>query len=121
MMILAWVRSMSGVYPVLYYTQLPTKGEGEPDSLNRILQHHTLTPEQEAELDRMPDGVSRVDAAAKTFPYNSTDTTTDPVDTVLTMREVLGAVDDAVYAYRQRMRKYDGQTAQIDKENGTNV
>lgn len=121
MMILAWTRSLSGVYPVLWYTALPAKGEGEPDSLNKIVQSHILTEEQERELDRMADGVSRIDALAKTFPYKPPEQGETTVDTPPTLGEVYRAIDGAVDAYRLRMRNHDGQSAQIDRENENHV
>ena len=115
MMILAWTRSLSGVYPVLWYTELPSKGEGEPDSLNKILQHHTLTEEQERELDRMADGVSRVDAAAKTYPYIPKETADVPVDNIDLAVMLAPAIDAAVDRFKSRQRKLDGQYAHMDE------
>lgn len=121
MMVFAWTRSMSGVYPTLWYTAPPARGEGEPDSLRRIVQSHLLTEEQERELDRMPDGVSRIDTLAKTFPYNVQEQSEPTVDTVPLLDMLNPAIDAAVDAYRQRMRKHDGQSVQIDRENTANV
>lgn len=118
MMILAWHRSSRAPFPVLHYVQIPAKGEGEPDTRNRIVQQDTLTEDQEKELDALPDGVSRLDRAAQFYPYRSQQTAAETVDTVFTMGEMLGAIDGAVDNYRRRMRAFDGQTAQIDKENG---
>ncbi len=116
MMTLAWHRSPRGPFPVLHYVAIPAKGEGEPDTRNRVVQSNVLTEAQEQELDALPDGVSRLDKAAQFYPYKPTETVTEPLDTVFTMGELLGAINGAVDDYRRRMRAFDGQTAQIDKE-----
>jgi ABC-type cobalamin transport system ATPase subunit len=116
MMILAWHRTLSGVMPVLHYVQLSAKGEGDPGTQVRILQHNRLTDEQERELDRMPDGVSRVDAAAKTFPFKPKIEAVEAVDTGSPMDMLNLAIDTAVDDYRRRMRAKDGQTAHIDRD-----
>jgi hypothetical protein len=77
MMVLAWTRSMGGVYPVLWFTALPAKGEGDPGTLNRIAQSDRLTPDQEAIIDSLPGDVSKTDTAANFYPYRDP----DPVDT----------------------------------------
>lgn len=77
MMVLAWHRKGVGnPYPCLWYINLPTKGEGDPAAKAMIVQSHTLTEAEQAELDALPDGVSRVDYAAKKYPYVDP----DPVD-----------------------------------------
>lgn len=122
MMVLAWTKTLSGkVYPTLWYTSLPAKGEGEPGTLASIVQSHTLTEEQERELDRMPDGVSRLDAVAKTFPYIPKEQDEPTVDTRDAADILAPAIDAAVDRYRQRMRKHDGQSAQIDRETAQHV
>lgn len=124
MMVLAWHRSNGSPYPVLHYVALPAKGEGDPDTRNRVMQSTVLTALDERFLDQMPDGVSRLDAAAKLYPYvpqKVDDTPLDAVDKGPTLGEVFSAIDGAVDAYRHRMRAFDGQTAQIDKENARNV
>lgn len=118
MMILAWHRSPQGPFPVLHYVSLPAKGEGDPDTRNRVVQSNRLTDDQEQALDALPDGVSRLDTAAKFYPYIPQQIAEGPLDSPPTLREVYGAIDGAVDAYRRRMRAFDGQTAQIDKENG---
>lgn len=121
MMVLAWHRSNGKPYAVLHYVALPAKGEGDPDTLNRVLQSNRLTDAQEKELDALPDGVSRLDAAAKLYPYKPKDDANEPLDTAPSLGEVYGAINGAVDDYRRRMRAFDGQTAQIDKENARNV
>jgi hypothetical protein len=118
MMLLAWHRGSRGPYPVLHYVAIAAKGEGEPDTRNRIVQSNVLTEDQEKALDAMPDGVSRVDAAAKFYPYIPPYGVDEALDSPPTIGEVYGAIDGAVSDYRRRMRRFDGQTAQIDKENG---
>lgn len=118
MMLLVWTKSLTGVYPVLWFSPLPTKGEGEPDSLNKIVQHDRLTAEQETAIDSLPAGLSKVDKAVEFYPLRSTKNSDEAVDSLLTLSEIWGAIDVAVDDYRRRMRKHDGQTAQIDRENG---
>lgn len=121
MMVLAWHRSNGKPYAVLHYVALPARGEGEPGTLNRVLQSNKLTDEQEKELDALPDGVSRLDAAANFYPYIPKDDADGTLDSVPTLGEVYRAIDGAVDVYRHRMRAFDGQTAQVDKENARNV
>lgn len=87
-MVLAWhAKGVGNPYPVLWYTQLPTKGEGDPSARASIVQSHTLSDADQNELDALPDGVSRLDYVAKKFPYVDP----DPVDTtprVLIVQEV---------------------------------
>lgn len=118
MMLLAWHRGNRGPYPVLHYVAIAAKGEGEPDTRNRVVQSDMLTEDQERALDALPDGVSRLDAAAKLYPYIPKKTDDGALDSPITVGEVYGAIDGAVSDYRRRMRAFDGQTAQIDKENG---
>lgn len=116
MMILAWHRGSRNPYAVLYYTALPAKGEGEPDSRNRILQHHELTRSEEFETDMLPNGVSRLDYLAEKFPYIPPTIVDKPVDTRDLADMLAPAIDVAVDAYRRRVRSQDGQSAHIDKE-----
>jgi hypothetical protein len=83
-MTLAWTRGMGGVYPVLWFVPLPTKGEGEPGTLAKIAQANRLTPEQETIIDALPAGVSKVDTAAEFYPYDDP----NPVDTAPKVRIV---------------------------------
>lgn len=119
MMLLVWTKTLTGrVYPTLWYSALPAKGEGEPGTLASVVSSHKLTKEQEKAIDALPAGVSHTDAAAAFYPLQlNADEADKAVDSPPTMREVFMAIDGAVANYRHRMRAFDGQSAQIDKEN----
>jgi hypothetical protein len=122
-MYLVWSKSFTGkVSPQLWYVALPIKGEGEPDTRNRVVQSHQIPDALMPTLDALPDGVARLDYLASIYPYKEPITADTALDTPLMLSEVTGAhIDGAVDAYRQRMRALDGQSAQIDKERANHV
>lgn len=122
MMLFVWQRATVGKpYPALWYTAIPAKGEGEPDSRNRVLQSHLLTEAEQNELDRLPNGVARLDYLAAKYPFHTKNEpekeVAEPVDSTNFIDRFAPAIDAAVDAYRHKQRRNDGQTAHIDREN----
>lgn len=121
MMVFAWHRaSVGNPYPVLWYTAIPAKGEGEPDARNRVLQSHLLSEAEQDELDALSNGVARLDYLAAKYPYHAPqEAAQEPeiaLDTAKAEAIALTAIDDAVVRYRTKQRANDGQTAHIDRE-----